>query len=227
MNMNLPNAITVGRILAAPFIAALPFIGGPGARLVAFVLFIVAAVTDYVRRPSRAHAQPHHRSRPAARSARRQAAARRDAHSDVRADGAADRSAGADPGGEHRCRRAPVRHAVREGRTSVVDRRDRDRARGLHDHLPPGRGPARRGHLRDRSGQVEDRLPVDVGRRGLLLVLRRDACPRSRLGGRRRLGRVRELQRHRRHGDDDRGGRSSPSTRSFSISGAYAGVFAL
>ena len=45
--MNLPNTITAGRILAAPFIAALPFIGSPGARLIAFVLYIVAAVTDY------------------------------------------------------------------------------------------------------------------------------------------------------------------------------------
>jgi CDP-diacylglycerol--glycerol-3-phosphate 3-phosphatidyltransferase len=47
VNLNLPNTITFGRILAAPFIAALPFIGGPGARLIAFVLYIVAAVTDY------------------------------------------------------------------------------------------------------------------------------------------------------------------------------------
>ena len=46
--MNLPNAITAGRILAAPFIAALPFIASPAARLVAFVLYIVAAVTDYL-----------------------------------------------------------------------------------------------------------------------------------------------------------------------------------
>ena len=45
--MNLPNTITAGRILAAPFIAALPFINAPGARLTAFVLYIVAAVTDY------------------------------------------------------------------------------------------------------------------------------------------------------------------------------------
>ena len=47
MNLNLPNTITFGRILAAPFIAALPFIAAPGARLIAFVLYIVAAVTDY------------------------------------------------------------------------------------------------------------------------------------------------------------------------------------
>ena len=45
--MNLPNTITAGRILAAPFIAALPFIAAPGARFIAFVLYVVAAVTDY------------------------------------------------------------------------------------------------------------------------------------------------------------------------------------
>src|SRR6478672_6277103 len=45
--MNLPNSITAGRILTAPFIAALPFIASPGARLIAFVLYIAAAVTDY------------------------------------------------------------------------------------------------------------------------------------------------------------------------------------
>ena len=47
MNLNLPNTITAGRILAAPFIAALPFIASPGARLAAFALYIIAAVTDY------------------------------------------------------------------------------------------------------------------------------------------------------------------------------------
>lgn len=45
--MNLPNMITAGRILATPFIAALPFIAAPGARFIAFALYIVAAVTDY------------------------------------------------------------------------------------------------------------------------------------------------------------------------------------
>jgi CDP-diacylglycerol--glycerol-3-phosphate 3-phosphatidyltransferase len=45
--MNLPNTITAGRILAAPFIAALPFIASPGARLIAFTLYVIAAVTDY------------------------------------------------------------------------------------------------------------------------------------------------------------------------------------
>lgn len=47
MNLNLPNTITAGRILAAPFIAALPFIGSPTARGIAFVLYVVAALTDY------------------------------------------------------------------------------------------------------------------------------------------------------------------------------------
>ena len=45
--MNLPNTITAGRILAAPFIAALPFIASPGARAVAFALYVIAALTDY------------------------------------------------------------------------------------------------------------------------------------------------------------------------------------
>jgi CDP-diacylglycerol--glycerol-3-phosphate 3-phosphatidyltransferase len=47
LDVNLPNTITAGRILAAPFIAALPFIASPGARFIAFALYIVAAVTDY------------------------------------------------------------------------------------------------------------------------------------------------------------------------------------
>jgi CDP-diacylglycerol--glycerol-3-phosphate 3-phosphatidyltransferase len=45
--VNLPNAITVARIAASPLIAALPFVPGAWARLAAFVLFIVAAITDY------------------------------------------------------------------------------------------------------------------------------------------------------------------------------------
>ena len=45
--MNLPNAITVGRILVAPLIAALPFINSPFARLAAFLVYIIAAISDY------------------------------------------------------------------------------------------------------------------------------------------------------------------------------------
>lgn len=46
--MNLPNALTVARIAATPFIAALPFVDSWAWRLVAWVLFVLAAVTDYV-----------------------------------------------------------------------------------------------------------------------------------------------------------------------------------
>lgn len=45
--MNLPNAITVGRIALTPLIAWLPLTTSWTARLCAFVLFLVAAITDY------------------------------------------------------------------------------------------------------------------------------------------------------------------------------------
>lgn len=46
--MNLPNAFTAGRIAVTPLIAWLPLAPSSALRLTAFVLFIVAAVTDYV-----------------------------------------------------------------------------------------------------------------------------------------------------------------------------------
>jgi CDP-diacylglycerol--glycerol-3-phosphate 3-phosphatidyltransferase len=46
--MNLPNAFTVGRIATTPLIAALPLANSWGLRLAAFILFTVAAVTDYI-----------------------------------------------------------------------------------------------------------------------------------------------------------------------------------
>lgn len=45
--MNLPNAITVGRIALTPLIAWLPFTTSWTARLFAFLLFLIAAITDY------------------------------------------------------------------------------------------------------------------------------------------------------------------------------------
>lgn len=45
--MNLPNAITVGRIALTPLIAWLPFTTSWSARLFAFALFMIAAITDY------------------------------------------------------------------------------------------------------------------------------------------------------------------------------------
>ena len=45
--MNLPNAITTARIAVMPLVAVLPFLESWEWRLVAFVLYIAAAVTDY------------------------------------------------------------------------------------------------------------------------------------------------------------------------------------
>jgi len=46
--MNLPNALTVGRIAVTPLIAVLPFADSWTLRLVAFVIFPIAAITDYI-----------------------------------------------------------------------------------------------------------------------------------------------------------------------------------
>ncbi len=46
--MNLPNWLTAGRIVAAPFIAWLPFSGSSTHRFIAWALFTLAAITDYV-----------------------------------------------------------------------------------------------------------------------------------------------------------------------------------
>ncbi|MEP6732201.1 MAG: CDP-alcohol phosphatidyltransferase family protein [bacterium] len=46
--MNLPNAVTAGRIAITPLIAWLPLAPSSTMRLTAFILFTLAAVTDYV-----------------------------------------------------------------------------------------------------------------------------------------------------------------------------------
>jgi CDP-diacylglycerol---glycerol-3-phosphate 3-phosphatidyltransferase len=46
--MNLPNALTVARIVATPLIAVLPLANSWTLRLTAFVLFALAAITDYI-----------------------------------------------------------------------------------------------------------------------------------------------------------------------------------
>src|SRR5215813_4261246 len=46
--MNLPNALSAARIAVTPLIAALPFFDSWTLRLVAFLLFVAAAITDYV-----------------------------------------------------------------------------------------------------------------------------------------------------------------------------------
>ena len=45
--MNLPNGLTVARIIVTPAIAALPFVESTQARLWAFLLFLAAAITDW------------------------------------------------------------------------------------------------------------------------------------------------------------------------------------
>lgn len=45
--MNLPNALTIGRIAITPAIALLPLSNSWSLRLLAWVLFVVAAVSDY------------------------------------------------------------------------------------------------------------------------------------------------------------------------------------
>jgi CDP-diacylglycerol--glycerol-3-phosphate 3-phosphatidyltransferase len=45
--MNLPNGLTVARIIVTPAIAALPFVESSTARAAAFVLFLAAAISDW------------------------------------------------------------------------------------------------------------------------------------------------------------------------------------
>jgi phosphatidylglycerophosphate synthase len=45
--VNLPNAITIGRIAAAPFVGWLPFMPSWRLRFLAFALFLIVAISDY------------------------------------------------------------------------------------------------------------------------------------------------------------------------------------
>ncbi|MBA3578752.1 MAG: CDP-alcohol phosphatidyltransferase family protein [Gemmatimonadaceae bacterium] len=45
--MNLPNSLTAARIATAPFLLILPFVPSVAMRLLGFLLYIAAAVTDY------------------------------------------------------------------------------------------------------------------------------------------------------------------------------------
>lgn len=46
--MNLPNLISAARIVAAPFIAALPFIDSVAVRFGAFALYLITAISDHI-----------------------------------------------------------------------------------------------------------------------------------------------------------------------------------
>ena len=45
--INLPNGLTVARIVVTPVIASLPFVETQTARVIAFILFLAAAITDW------------------------------------------------------------------------------------------------------------------------------------------------------------------------------------
>ena len=45
--MNLPNTISAARIVASPFLAALPFVPSVAVRMFAFVLYLVTAISDH------------------------------------------------------------------------------------------------------------------------------------------------------------------------------------
>lgn len=46
--MNLPNLISAARIVAAPFLALLPFMDAVGVRFFAFALYLVTAISDHI-----------------------------------------------------------------------------------------------------------------------------------------------------------------------------------
>ena len=79
----LPNIITLVRICFTPVIALLPFIEGYWPKLIAFVIFLVAAISDVYDGYLARSREPGHRPRQAARPHRRQAAAVRHADPDL------------------------------------------------------------------------------------------------------------------------------------------------
>jgi len=48
MTWTVPNILTVARIAITPVIAALPFIAGPGPKILALVIFVAASATDVI-----------------------------------------------------------------------------------------------------------------------------------------------------------------------------------
>ncbi len=47
-DLNLPNALTIGRIAVTPLVAMLPFAASPTVRFAGFALFLAAAITDHL-----------------------------------------------------------------------------------------------------------------------------------------------------------------------------------
>src|SRR5690348_3330639 len=98
-----------------------------------------------------------------------------------------------------------ARDAVRTCGPAAMGRACRPWPRSTHDGVPPVRRAPRRDHLGHRSSEVEDRLPIHLGRRSLLLVLRRGGRVGASLDVR-LVALLRDVQRDRRRRDHDRRG---------------------
>jgi len=218
--MNLPNAITMGRIAATPLIATLVINSAWMPRLSAWVLFIIAASTDYVdgklARERNLVTNLGKLLDPLADKLLLVATLlpmywlMRDSlfaslpPSDAWAAGETVGAIVAAPG-DRRLLYPFV--PVRPRRTAALDPGRRGAARSLDDALPAVRREARHRHRGNGAREVEDDIPDDLGRRGILLVHGLHGRHGAWLA-RNRLERLRPFQRDRRH--DFHGSRDRP-----------------
>ena len=168
----LANVITLVRICFTPVIALLPFIEGYWPKLIAFLIFLAAAISDvYDGHLARSRNEVTDLGK-MLDPGRRQAAALRLAHPDLLHLPLAAR---------------PLRHPDL-GQHPALGLPAADRA-GAGDDLVPPLGPAARGgHPGRRGGQAEDHDPEHLHRRGdpLVRLPRRpeaDGLGAQRLGG--------------------------------------------
>ncbi len=75
----------------------------------------------------------------------------------------------------------------------------RARPRGVHDALSPGRGATRRRDRRDRPGEVEDGVPARSGRAARTSGSSRRRSPQRKAGTATLWHAFAQVQRHRRH----------------------------
>ena len=154
--MNLPNALTVGRIAATPLIAVLPFANSVGLRLVAFVLFTIAAITDYVDgRLARSRKEETDLGR--------------------LLDPLADKLLLFGTLIPMYILTAELPFITPVGTVGLFplgEGRDRARARSLHDGVSTSGKAARRRNRGDRTGEVENRVSARLARVRVLLVFR-------------------------------------------------------
>ena len=210
--MNLPNALTVGRIVvdAARSRCCRSFDSWP-LRLVAFVLFLVAAITDYF---------DGHLAR----------SRKEETDLGQLLDPLADKLllVGTFVPMYLLAQDAAVPDAARRRSGLplwIVARRARPRS--VHDALPPGGEAARRRDRRDRPGEMEDGVSSSSGRaRAYFWFLAVDARRERNGWDDDALARVRAVQRHRRHGRRWSSPSSSRSIRSCVYLRSFGSVFA-